>query len=286
MKGVKSVGNVSSRWIVRSEGRRCDISSDNISTRVVAYLRVSTDGQVDGYGLDAQEAAVRGFCEDIGLTISAVFREEGVSGKRELNERLQLLALNDYAEEHGITIVVIPALDRLARDLMLQESILREWEKRGWNVLSVKEPGLTGDDATRRFVRQVFGAVSELEHAMTVARTRSGRIARARSGQPSSGAVPLGYAVGYHDGKKIRRIDAPGAAVVRKIFDLRADGLSLQAIADVLNAEGVKPPGRSKQWWKTTVGAILRNQAYHGIVSFREDGETLFETHNEELRLV
>lgn len=260
--------------------------------RIAAYIRVSTEGQIDGYGLDAQEASIRDFCAKNGHTIAAmpnggeaIFREEGVSGKNELDDRIALVELNDFCESIGITSIVIPELSRLARDLMVQESILRDWEKRGWSVLSVKEPDLAGNDPTRRFIRQVLGAVNEYDRSMIIARMRAGRIAKARTGQHASGAIPLGYTSYDANGKRQRRVDEASASVVKRIFALRAEGLSLQAIADVLNAEGVTPP-RAERWWKTTVGSMLRNPAYHGVVSYHEDGQTLAEAYNEKLRLI
>ena len=53
------------------------------SLAVVAYLRVSTQGQADsGHGLDAQEAACRAYARMAGHELVGVITERGVSGDK------------------------------------------------------------------------------------------------------------------------------------------------------------------------------------------------------------
>ncbi len=47
--------------------------------RAVAYLRVSSSGQVDGYSLDAQERNFREACKSRGWEVAGIYREEGRS---------------------------------------------------------------------------------------------------------------------------------------------------------------------------------------------------------------
>jgi DNA invertase Pin-like site-specific DNA recombinase len=68
---------------------------------------------------------------------------------------------------------VVYRLDRLARDLVLQEQLLAEvWRSRG-AVLDRRwggEPPRRPEDPSRRLLRQVLGAVSEDERAMIALR--------------------------------------------------------------------------------------------------------------------
>ena len=48
--------------------------------RLVAYLRVSTDAQTDGLGLDVQAATITKWARDHHHTIVATFADAGVSG--------------------------------------------------------------------------------------------------------------------------------------------------------------------------------------------------------------
>jgi hypothetical protein len=47
-------------------------------------------------------------------------------------------------------------VDRLARDLMVQEHIIQDMQRRGITLISVAEPDLCSDDPTRKLLRQMF----------------------------------------------------------------------------------------------------------------------------------
>jgi DNA invertase Pin-like site-specific DNA recombinase len=260
-------------------------SGDKTGQVAIAYLRVSTETQLDGFGLDGQETAVREFCQEKGHTLQHIFAERGVSGQNDLENRVALVQLNEYAQQNGVTTIVIPTLSRLARDLMVQERILSDWQSRGWTVLSTKEPDLNGNDPTRKFIRQVLGAVNEYDRAMIIARLKAGRISKASLGGHAVGAVPLGYKIDNSGSKPVRIVDDDEAEIVRTIHRLREQRWSYQAIADQLNESGV-PPRKSDLWGKTSVRAIYVNPKYRGIVQYVQDGEILATSVNEHLRLI
>jgi hypothetical protein len=59
--------------------------------RLVGYLRVSTDAQVErGLGLEVQEAAIRSWADARGHVLVALTRDEGISGSNGLESRLGL----------------------------------------------------------------------------------------------------------------------------------------------------------------------------------------------------
>ena len=63
-------------------------------------------------------------------------------------------------------------------------------------------------------------------------------------------------------------IDGAEAAVVRRIFDLYVrDGLTMNAVARRLDAEGV-PPRHADRWPTATVAVVLRNEAYQGKAAY------------------
>src|SRR5262245_51778814 len=95
--------------------------------RVVAYLRVSTDRQVDeGLGLDVQRDAIRRWARAGGHRVVAWCADEGVSGANGIETRVGLYdALTQLRTGRAAALVVF-RLDRLARDLILQEQLLAE----------------------------------------------------------------------------------------------------------------------------------------------------------------
>jgi DNA invertase Pin-like site-specific DNA recombinase len=208
------------------------------TTKAYAYLRVSGKGQLDGDGFPRQLAAVKGYAKTHGIKIVGTFEEQGVSGRTELENRPALLALLEALASDGVKLVLIERLDRLARDLMVQETIIGDLRKRGFQLVSVAEPDLLEDDPSRRLMRQIFGAIAEYDRAMIVAKLRAARErVKAKTGR-CEGRKPFGF---YEDEK-------PALA---RMEQLRAEGIGYDRIAATLNDEGFKPRNGATFWGKT-----------------------------------
>ena len=132
-------------------------------TKAHAYLRVSGKGQVEGDGFTRQLKAIREYSAAHDIKIVTVFREEGVSGTKESADRPAWSELMTVLHSNGVRTVVIEKLDRLARDLMVQETIIADLRKNGFELVSVAEPDLMANDPTRILVRQMMGAGSAHE---------------------------------------------------------------------------------------------------------------------------
>jgi DNA invertase Pin-like site-specific DNA recombinase len=123
-----------------------------------SYLRVSGKGQLDGDGFTRQNKAIADYALANGISVIETFEEQGVSGTKELDDRPALQDLLAALKEGNAKIVIIEKLDRLARDLMVQETILSDLMRQGFEVISVCEPDLCSTDPSRVLVRQIFGA--------------------------------------------------------------------------------------------------------------------------------
>jgi DNA invertase Pin-like site-specific DNA recombinase len=144
--------------------------------KAYGYLRVSGQGQVEGDGLVRQEKAIREYATANGYTIHKIFRDEGVSGTLEDRPALARLLLNLEENGHGIKTVIIERVDRLARDLMVQENIIADFQKQGFDLISATEGAdLLSADPTRKLVRQVLGAIAEYDKSMLVLKLRASR---------------------------------------------------------------------------------------------------------------
>src|SRR5215469_5182825 len=165
--------------------------------KAYSYLRVSGAGQIEGDGFERQIEAISRYAINAGLTLEQTFREEGVSGTKELENRPALQELLLAVENGEVRIVLIEKLDRLARDLMVQETIIADFRKRGITVISTHEPDLCSDDPSRKLVRQIMGAIAEYDRAMTVAKLRGARQrVKARTGR-CEGSKPFGASEGH-----------------------------------------------------------------------------------------
>lgn len=163
--------------------------------RSYIYLRVSGKGQIAGDGFPRQREAIVNFARRNGLTIVEEFRDEGVSGTRELASRPGLAALLDRLEHNGVRLVVVERADRLARDLLVSEVILGQFRKLRVRVVDASGTNLSAEDGdpTRVLIRQVLGAVSQFEKAVVVLKLRAARDRmRLRTGR-CEGRRPFGF---------------------------------------------------------------------------------------------
>lgn len=226
--------------------------------RVVAYVRVSTVGQVvDGHGLEVQEQAIRAWCREHGHRLVGVHRDEGVSGSHDVGGRDGLADALATLEARQAAGIAVYALDRLARRLTVQEAVLaRVWDH-GGTVFSILDGGEVAeddpDDPMRAAMRQMRGVFAELDRAMVMKRLRDGRaVKRGQGGYAGDGAPPFGW---RSDAGELVPVPDEQATLAR-MAELRAEGASLQQIADALSGEG-RPSRRSTRWHPTTVARAL-----------------------------
>src|SRR3989344_6564798 len=223
--------------------------------KLIGYCRVSTDNQKEEGTIEIQEHALREHAEAKGYNLVTIFRDNGVSGC--LENRPGLVELFSYLESNKETDgVLIYKLDRLARDLYIQEHLIKKLELLQRSILSVQEPNLDSNDPMRKAFRQFMGIVSELEKAFITMRLSGGRINKARKGGYAGGRVPFGYLAENKDLK----IDDLAIKAVKEIFYLkRYKRFGLREIARYLNDNNF-PTAMGKKWYAGTVRYMLRNK--------------------------
>lgn len=145
--------------------------------------------------------------------------------------------------------IVIEKLDRLARDLMVQEATIADLEKGGFTLISVAELDLMASDPTRILMRQLMGAVAQYDKNQIVLKLRGARIRKRAAEGRCEGRKPFGR-------------DEAERATLEGMKALRAEGLAFDRIAERLNEEGV-PTRTGKRWHGVVVNRILtgRNRA-------------------------
>ena len=219
--------------------------------KALAYLRVSGKGQIKKDGFPRQREAIRKFAKANNLEVIGEYRDEGVSGTKELEDRQGLAALLDHIESNGIQIVLVERADRLARDLMVGEVILGQFRNLGISVIAA-DSGVdltTGDDdPTRTLIRQVLGAVSQFEKSVIVLKLRAARQRTKRKTGRCEGRKPYGYYPGE-------------AEIIKRIKELyrkpRGEKrLGFMTIAKKLNEEGI-PTRTGAKWSDVLVKSIL-----------------------------
>src|SRR5207249_2301576 len=186
-------------------------------------------------GLAAQEATIRAECERRGWELVTVIRDEGESGKS--LDRPGLRRVLELVANRKANVLVAAKLDRVSRSV-LDFAALLEWFIAADAALVALDVGVDTSTPGGRLVANVFASVAEWERDTISARTRDAlQAARARGQQVGRPAVA------DHDG------------LATRIHELRDDGLTLQAIADLLNGERIPTVRGAKQWRPSSVQA-------------------------------
>jgi DNA invertase Pin-like site-specific DNA recombinase len=224
---------------------RYNLDMTQQSIQAVSYLRVSTVGQVAGDGFPRQREAIQTYAERNGIEVVGEFRDEGVSGTVDHGEREGFKALLERIAGNCVRLVLIERPDRLARDLLVQETLLASLIRLGVRVVDASGTDLTDQsDPSRVLIRQVLGAVAQHDRACLVAKLRAARQRKRSATGRCEGRKPFGSRVGEDRG-------------VERIRQLRSEGLSVRAVTERLNAEGIPSRG-GKSWSFGSVGRIAR----------------------------
>jgi DNA invertase Pin-like site-specific DNA recombinase len=216
-------------------------------TPAYAYIRVSSAGQAtdDRDGLTRQRTAIAAYAEKEKYEIVGEY-SDAVSGTNDLEDRYGMYAMFEAIREGEVRTVLIEKLDRLARNLMVQENVVAEFAKYRTTLCSTCEPDLCSSDPSRIFIRQVFGAVAEYDRAMIVAKLKAARMRKRQRDGWCEGRKRYGYFDGEPE-------------IIRKIVALRQSGVTLFHIVDELTAQKV-PTQRGGNWRASTVLSILRRE--------------------------
>lgn len=207
-----------------------------MSTRTVAYLRVSTDKQADhGVSLDAQRAKVRAYAELYDLDLVAIEVDAGASGKSLANRPALDRALGMLRRGDAEALLVVK-LDRLTRSVRDLADLVDTYFSKRAALLSVSEQ-IDTRSAAGRLVLNVLSSVGQWEREAIGERTAAAMAHLRSEGRFTGGtAAPYGYALSG-DGESLDEVAAE-QAVIGEARALRAAGLSLRAVAGELAGRG------------------------------------------------
>ena len=216
----------------------------------VAYIRVSGEAQVSGDGPERQRRVIGEWAARTGTSIVREYCDLAVSGTKGADDRPAMAQMiGDLLASGGQPpIVVIERADRLARDLIAGELILKRLRSLGVQIVLAETGQPLGEDATPTgvLVRQILGAVAEFDRSSIVSKLRSARVARRNATGRCEGRKPYGYRLGESE-------------AISMMIERRAGGATYDAIADHLNDAGI-PPRSGVRWTRSTVFKILRAQ--------------------------
>lgn len=229
----------------------------------LAYLRASTDRQ--DFGLEAQTEACQRAAEFQQLGPLEIFAEPDVSGSRPFLERPEarrLLGVAQQAVAHGDTVtVIVPKVDRLARDTVDVSNTARLFEQLGVRLILLDINVDTRSPMGRAFM-QIAAVFAELELARIKERITDVMESKRESGI-LTGTIPYGWdtePTGETSAKGVEQFrlvdNVAEQEVIRRMIAWRNARWGYHSIANELNREGHKTK-RGKAWNSAGVRKIL-----------------------------
>jgi DNA invertase Pin-like site-specific DNA recombinase len=224
-----------------------------IKCKLIGYRRVSTQGQAQsGLGLEAQDKAISDYQLKTGCHLVATYTEVE-TGKR--SDRPEMLKAIAHAKRVNATLV-IAKLDRLGRNVHFISGLMES----GVDFVAADSPN---DD---RFMLHIKAAVAEDEARKISDRTKAALAAyKARGGvlggrrenarfNLNDAARTKGTIAAAKSHKE--RADEAYTDIAPMMAEWRAEGLTFQAIANRLNAEG-HTTRRGAEWNPVQVSRVL-----------------------------
>lgn len=240
-------------------------------TRAALYGRYSTDKQREA-SIEDQARVCRARAEREGWDVAIAHSDDGVSGSVPVARRPGGARLLADALAGRFDVLLLEGLDRLSRDLVEQEQIVRRLEHRGIRIVGVSD-GYDSTHAGRKLHRGMRGLINEIyldDLRAKVHRGLDGLVARSLF----AGGMSYGYrSIAADDGHRLE-IHPEHAEVVREIFARYAAGASLRDVVTELNRRRVPSPRGSTWAVSALYGAprkgcgILNNVLYTGVYTW------------------
>jgi DNA invertase Pin-like site-specific DNA recombinase len=209
-----------------------------LATHALGYATPAAESQGEHDDLEEQIQGIRDRCDELGLELVDVIREGQVEGKA--LERPGLSAVIERIAAGEAACLVVGSLGRLSSSVRELGTIVNWFERNGVRLLTV-ELNLDTASSGGRLTTRALTSVAGWEHERLSERTRKGLAAARATRQAVGGDLPTGAA------------DAGWPEVSKRIAAMRSSGMTLEAIADTLNAEGVPTPRGGAQWRPSSV---------------------------------
>ena len=176
--------------------------------KVSLYLRVSTKHQT----VLNQKLELESLAERMGYEIVAEYKDEGISGAKNRNERPALAEMMKDAVRGKFEMILCYDLSRLGRNLEELIRILNELNEQNINLFFFRE-AINTETSSGKLMFSLFGVLAQWERSLLAERIISGQL-RARK-----------------QGKKIGRPSTFNEGLMQAVKKLRENGMGIQAIS-------------------------------------------------------
>ena len=138
--------------------------------RVAFYVRVSTS---DGQTTENQLRQLHEVADRSGWIVTAVFRDDGISGAKGRDRRSGLDAMLKAVTRREVDLVAAWSVDRLGRSLPDLLHLLGELQARGVDLF-LHQQAIDTSTPSGRLLFSMLGVFAEFERSIIVSRVRAG----------------------------------------------------------------------------------------------------------------
>jgi DNA invertase Pin-like site-specific DNA recombinase len=205
----------------------------------IGYIRVSTEEQSrNGGGLEAQRQAITAECRRRGWQLLETVEDRGYSAKDLKRPGIQ--AVLEAMEAGEATALVTAKLDRLSRSMLDFSTLMVRAQEQRWAFVAL-DCAVDTTTPAGEAMANVLATFAQFERRLISQRTKDAIRAKKR-----------------RNGKRAGRKSKLPPGLAERIDRDRSEGKSLATIAAGLNAESVPTGQGGRQWWPSTVRAVLR----------------------------
>lgn len=250
-----------------------------LNRKVGNYYRLSKDDEKAGESLsiENQRLILQKYVAEQGWELVDEYIDDGYSGTN--FDRPEVQRLLEDAKNGRIDIIIVKDLSRFGRNY-IQVGQYVDYIFPLYNIrfIAISDNVDTADtNSSGMDMMPIMNVFNEWHSANTSKKIRAVIEANARAGKYRTTFAPYGYIKGT-DEKRLPVVDEPAAKNVRRIFEMRASGISPKKISEAFNEEGILIPTdyrcqrdgttTKKQtchlWQTDIVKQILHNPTYLG----------------------
>jgi site-specific DNA recombinase len=226
--------------------------------RAILYARVSTDEQArSGYSLAQQLEALRDYAARESYEVLEEVSDPGQSGAS--LERPGMDRVRDLVAGGGVSVVLAQDRDRFAREPAYHYLLRREFEEYGTKIRALND---RGDDTPEGDLTDgILDQLAKYERAKIAERSRRGKLRKVREGLLiKSGQPHFGFRYNATDDQY--EVEPGTMALVRRVFEMVAEGSTLYTVTRTLEREGVEAPAGGTCWRQKTLRDIILDTVY------------------------
>lgn len=223
------------------------------------YERLSRDDDLQGESNSIlnQKSYLETYAKQHGFSNIRHFSDDGYTGTN--FNRPGFKALMEEVNAGRVETVIVKDMSRFGRNY-LQVGFFTEiqFPEHGVRFIAVNN-NVDSNNPTDNDFTPFLNIMNEWYAKDTSNKIRAVFRARMKEGKRCSGAIPYGYMTVEGD-KQTLHIDEEAADVVRRIFDMAAQGKPVRQIAETLQTDKVLIPSA---YWEKKQGMVSRNHNYH-----------------------